>query len=503
MFLEDQLQLEKKGISIEKIENQINRFKNGFPFLNIIKPATIKDGIIKYNDSVLNQMIAEYDKSIALGSEVVKFVPASGAATRMFKDLFEFIQQNTKHFEHTDFSKTFIENIEKFAFYRDLSNISNIDIKKGISPKEASDIVAKLLNEDGLNYGKLPKGVLKFHKTKDAIKTPIEEHMLEGALYGKDAKNNVKLHFTVSPEHESIFKEIVSNSIAQFEEKYNVYYEISYSHQKSSTDTVAVKPDNNPFRTKKGELLFRPAGHGALIENLNEIKSDIVFIKNIDNIIQEHLVDDTIRYKKVLAGTLFRVRNLIFNMLKLLESSSEITIRDSILPSLDAHFITVPETILMQHGQHLKDELFAYLNRPIRVCGMVKNQGEPGGGPFWVEDSDGNTSLQIAETSQIDLSNKKYQQILNKSTHFNPVDLVCSLKNYKGEKFDLSLYVDPDTGFISEKSYVGSPIKALELPGLWNGAMAHWITLFVEVPLSTFNPVKTVNDLLRPQHQPK
>ncbi|MBN2167567.1 MAG: DUF4301 family protein [Marinilabiliaceae bacterium] len=503
MFLEDQLQLEKKGISLEKIENQISWFKSGFPYMNIIRPAIISDGIIKYNNQILNEMANEYEKAVQKNIKIKKFVPASGAATRMFKDLYEFINQKKKDIFHTNFSKQFIDNLNKFPFSAELKKISKINDDNTIGINESIIIVEKLLNENGLNYGNLPKGVLEFHQSAKGIRTPIEEHMVEGALYVKDSSNHVNIHFTVSPEHENMFKRVVESARKRFEEEYDVKYVISFSHQKTSTDTLAVKPDNTPFRIESGELLFRPAGHGALIENLNDLKSDIVFIKNIDNVTQEHLIDDTVLYKKALAGTLCKTKDLIFRILELLEDASEIIIRDSIIPSLQAHNINIPETILMQHAKHLKDSLFGYLNRPIRVCGMVKNEGEPGGGPFWVEDKEGNIALQIVESSQIEMTNEKYKNIVNKSTHFNPVDLVCSLKNYKGEKFDLSLYVDPDTGFISEKSYVGSPIKALELPGLWNGAMAHWITIFVEVPLSTFNPVKTINDLLRPQHQPE
>ena len=503
MFLEDQLQLEKKGISFEKLENQISHFKNGFPFMNIIRPATIDDGIIKYSKSDIEELIILYHKSVATGIKIKKFVPASGAATRMFKALFDFINQKKKHAVHSDFSEIFIQNIKKFAFANDLRKITNTDLERPLDIDSAIKLAEALLLSSGLNYGNLPKGVLKFHNSSGMIKTPVEEHMLEGALYAKDNNNIVSLHFTVSPEHESIFRKIVESTRKHYEEKYQVKYRISFSHQKPSTDTVAVNPDNTPFRIENGELLFRPAGHGALIENLNDLNSEIIFIKNIDNVVQEHLIEDTVRYKKVLAGTLFKARNLTFNILELLDSASEVTIRDSIIPSLKANHIPVPETIMMQHSKHLKDSLFSYLNRPIRVCGMVKNEGEPGGGPFWVEDNESNISLQIVESSQIDMKNSRYEAIVKKSTHFNPVDIVCSVKNYKGEKFDLPLYVDPETGFISEKSYGGAPLKALELPGLWNGAMAHWLTLFVEVPLTTFNPVKTVNDLLRPQHQPK
>ena len=362
-------------------------------------------------------------------------------------------------------------------------------------------VVDYLLNDKGLGYGQLPKGLLLFHKYGGTQRTPLEEHLVEGALYA-NCNGVVHLHYTVSPEHKNLFEDCVNHVKGEYESKFNVRYCVSFSVQKPSTDTIAVNPDNTPFRNSDGSLLFRPGGHGALIENLNDVDADIVFIKNIDNVVLDKFKEDTVTYKQLLAGVLVSLQTKAFEYLRLLESGQ---FDDDTLKEI----VRFLEQELCCHKPGINDlegaELVAYLkkklNRPMRVCGVVKNVGEPGGGPFLAYNSDGTVSLQILESSQIDKDNSDYTKMFTEGTHFNPVDLVCATKDYNGDKFNLPDFVDRSTGFISSKSKNGKELKALELPGLWNGAMSDWNTVFVEVPLSTFNPVKTVNDLLREQHQ--
>lgn len=505
LTINDQLLLEKKGISEEKIEMQLSHFKSGFPFMPIARPASPGDGILQLTDKEKDEAFRIYEDNLAQGLQVTKFVPASGAATRMFKSLYEALDLliDGNHSAINKDAVQFFKDFPKFAFAKQLSELCGIDANKPVdAEKDGAKVLQSLLLPKGLNYGNKPKGVLKFHISNNICTTPVEEHMLEGALYCTEKDKTVHLHFTVSPEHEQLFKDIVTQQKAEFEKRLGATYKITFSHQKASTDTVAVTPHNELFRLDDGSMVFRPAGHGALIENLNDLHTDVVFIKNIDNVVPEHLVNDTVKYKKALAGTLLKIRQNIFALLHQIPHIESDAHLNQFIANLEKeYFLTIPQSIKILTGSSLKDAVFNFLNRPIRVCGMVRNVGEAGGGPFWVQGNDGSFTMQIVESSQINLKDPKFQAIMAASTHFNPVDLVCGIRNYKNQKFDLSLYVDPDTGFISEKSMNGKPLKALELPGLWNGAMAHWLTIFVEVPLSTFNPVKTVNDLLRPQHQ--
>ena len=499
----DQTLLQEKGISEEKVAEQLKNFVTGFPYLKIETAAAVGQGILAPSDEEVKEYLTTWDEYCKSDKSVLKFVPASGAASRMFKDLFSFLSSD--HDEpQSDFEKNFFANIEKFAFYKELDETcvknNSATIKELMATDKYKTVVFNLLDSTGMNYGSLPKGLLKFHNYDDAKRTPVEEHFVEGALYAAMG-SKVRLHFTVSPNHRSMFEKLVEQRRAYYEKLFNVEYEVTFSEQKQSTDTIAVDSDNNPFR-EDGKLLFRPGGHGALIENLNGIDADIIFIKNIDNVVPDRLKSDTVTYKKVIAGLLVSLQKKAFEYLRLIDSGKYTH------EQIEEIIRFVQQKLFCRSSEikHLEDcDLVIYLrkklNRPMRVCGMVKNVGEPGGGPFLAYNNDGTVSLQILESSQIDMNNPKAKEMFERGTHFNPVDLVCSVKNYKGEKFNLPTYVDPSTGFISHKSKNGRELKAMELPGLWNGAMSDWNTVFVEVPLSTFNPVKTVNDLLRDTHQ--
>lgn len=502
----DKEQLGKKGITESQITEQLKSFEEGFPFLELDAAASIEKGILAPDEKEQEIYLNAWDEYLNSKKKIVKFVPASGAASRMFKDLFAFLDAEYQE-PQTDFEKNFIAHLDKFAFYKLLNGaclrVKGGDIPTLLSRKEYKSIVETLLSTEGLNYGQLPKGLLLFHSYKDAPRTPLEEHLVEGALYAS-SDGKVYLHFTVSPEHRPLFEALVKEKKGYYEELFEVKYDISFSEQKTSTDTLAVDMENQPFRMDDGRLLFRPGGHGALIENLNELDADVIFIKNIDNVVPDRLKEETVRYKKLIAGVLVTLQKQAFEYMAVLESGKYTPeqIREIIQFVQKKLYCKNPDT------KHLEDvDLVLYLksklNRPIRVCGMVKNVGEPGGGPFLAYNPDGTISLQILESSQIDMKDSIKKAMFEKGTHFNPVDLVCAVKKHTGEKFDLIDYVDKATGFISYKSKNGRDLKALELPGLWNGAMSDWNTIFVEVPLATFNPVKTVNDLLRPQHQPQ
>lgn len=479
--------IESRGSNLQTVKRQLSDFKSGFPFLALDRPATIGDGIVRLENDQITNYIERYQELIS-EKDLLKFVPASGAATRMFKELFEFVGSG----ELNAGTKKFIEGLKNFAFYKELAEVLSHQghhIDELIVAKDYKTVVQALLDESGLGYGSLPKGLLAFHKTDTGSKTPIEEHLVEGAKYASKDRL-ARLHFTVSPEHQQKFEAKLKSVVPKYEKELGVKYEVTFSQQKKSTDTIAVDMSNEPF-VENGELLFRPAGHGALLENLNDLDADVIFVKNIDNVVPDHLKGDTITYKKAIASLLISFQHDSFDWQRRIENGENCTGE-------------ALEVLKSEYGLELtitnSESLAEYLNRPLRVCGMVENTGEPGGGPFWVKGAHGN-SLQIAETAQIDLNDAKQESILKGSSHFNPVDLVCGVKNFKGEKFDLLKYRDNKTGFITQKSKNGRDLKAMELPGLWNGAMADWITLFVEVPISTFNPVKTVNDLLKPTHQ--
>jgi hypothetical protein len=501
---EDKILLEKKGISESQIAEQLACFEKGFPFLQLDGAASIEKGILAPQGDEIDAYLQAWDTYKQGEKTIVKFVPASGAASRMFKDMFEFLGADYD-VPTNAFEKKFFDNVHNFAFFADLNAACEKNNGKGIDALMAEGnykaVVANLLESAGLNYGALPKGLLKFHSYENGVRTPLEEHLVEGALYAAGKTGQVNVHFTVSTEHRELFKQLVDEKVAEYAQKYGIEYKVSFSEQKPSTDTIAADMENKPFRDN-GKLLFRPGGHGALIENLNDLDADIVFIKNIDNVVPDRLKDETVTYKKLIAGVLVTLQKKAFEYLELLDGGKYTHEQlEEIIRFVQQNLCCRKNDIKDLEDAELVIYLRKKLNRPMRVCGMVKNVGEPGGGPFLAYNPDGTISLQILESSQIDMKDPEKKAMFEKGTHFNPVDLVCAVRNYKGEKFNLVDYVDKATGFISYKSKSGKELKALELPGLWNGAMSDWSTIFVEVPLGTFNPVKTVNDLLREQHQ--
>lgn len=468
--------MEEHGLTPAALETQLKNFREGFPFLPVTRAASCGDGIRVLDAAGIEQAAARYDRAKE-SLRVVKFVPASGAATRMFKDLFEFVREGRR----TAVVGELLANRRRFAFWPELRAIVGDDADER---RTVENIVA-----EGLRYGETPKGLVSFHRYGDEVRKAVEEHLVEGAQYAA-AGGEVKIHFTVSSEHLTRFEALLAEKIPVYESRFEVKYRISFSVQDPSTDTLAVNPDCTPFRRADGRLLFRPAGHGALIGNLGKIDADIVFVKNIDNVTTDARRSDTVLYKKALAGVLLALQERIFEYLMALEvPGAEL---EPIAAFIENELcVKLPK----DYGTALLRQV---LDRPIRVCGMVRNEGEPGGGPFWVAGADGLETLQIAESNQIAPEKRK---LMRSATHFNPVDLVCSFRTSKGGRFDLREFVDPATGFISRKSDGGRELLAQELPGLWNGAMARWNTVFVEVPITTFSPVKVVTDLLRPEHQ--
>ncbi len=493
---EDIEQIEQRGSSVQTVEQQVERFKQGFPWMKIVAPATPERGIQVLDEAAVEAAAKYYDGATINGK--CKFVPASGAASRMFKDLFSGLDALKAGKELADDAPAakFVDQIQSFAFYT--PELFGEQTCK--CPEYRQSVLSKTLTDEGLGYGAKPKGVLKFHKYTDGeIRTAFAEHLVEAQNYMRNEDGTANLVVTISPEHQHLFEEAYAEVKAAYEAKYGVKYNITFTFQDKATDTVAVDVENKPFRTETDSLLFRPAGHGALIYNLNRIEEEVVSIKNIDNVANERLLPETATWKKVLLGKALELRDRIYGYLNALDAEATPALCDEIEAFLDNTLcVTLPAAADFEARVAA---LRAKLNRPIRVAGMVKNQGEPGGGPFIIAEKDGSTSLQVLESVQINMSDDHARECLASATHFNPVDIVCCLHDYKGQSFDLLQYVDEDAGFISSKSYQGRELKALELPGLWNGAMSNWNTLFVEVPLATFNPVKVVLDLLRPAHQ--
>ena len=509
----DITQIEEKGLTIDKVKSQIDLFKKGVSFINLNSAATTSDGILALTDTEKQHYIDFFDSKRNTIS-IVKFVPASGAATRMFKMLFTFLMEyNSKKESINSYINRkkanelsmFLVGLEKLPFFeevvhkvhKEVSNFNELSYDE-----KRVEFIKTMLEEDRLNYASSPKGLLPFHRYKEHVSTAFEEHLFEAALYAS-SNNEAALHFTISEKHNHKFDEEFKYIEEDVEQRTNTTFNINFTYQKHSTDTIAVTLKNKPFRDENGNLMFRPSGHGALLENLNEIEADVVFVKNIDNVVVYKYKNEVADYKKMLAGVLLKVQEEAFNHLNNLENNN--LEKEDLFKIVD--FLSNKLNVFI-HNEYEKystknqiDYLKDKLNRPIRVCGMVKNEGEPGGGPFWVKDENGNLSLQIVESAQIDKKNKQQKEILKQATYFNPVDLVCGVKDYKGNAFNLAEFVDYKTAFITMKTKTGKDLKALERPGLWNGSMAYWNTIFVEVPLTTFNPVKTVNDLLKAPHQ--
>ncbi|MEH0158135.1 DUF4301 family protein [Limibacter armeniacum] len=514
----DQQLIDNKGINLSAIENQIAYFKKGFPSMDVIKPATVCDGVFQLTETQNLTYEASFEDSVG-SRKIVKFVPASGAATRMFKLAYGFLRKHqgtevdTVSFKPTEEDHDILvlfDRIKEFAFYNDLKGIlvrKGKDLDALVAKRAYVEMLEALLEDDGMEYGSLPKGLLKFHKYgNQEMRTPVEEHLVEGAMYARNEDRSVNIHFTVSPEHLRKFEYHIAIVKEKYEQRFRTQYHISYSQQKPATDTIAVTMGNDPFRKEDGELLFRPGGHGALLENLNDLDADIIFIKNIDNVQPDRLKPTVELHKKILGGLLIEFQEKIFALLHDLKDKD--TDKEKLLQEVEALYTKDLCTIFPEayHSWDLEKKLsyvYGKLNRPIRVCGMVRNEGEPGGGPFWATNSDGSVSLQIVESAQINLDDPTKKALVDQATHFNPVDIVCATKDYQGNKFNLLDFRDPETGFIAIKSRNGVEVKSQELPGLWNGSMSDWNTIFVEVPASTFSPVKKVNDLLRRSHMTK
>ena len=497
-------QIEQRGATVDAVEEQIKHFKNGFPWMHISAPATPERGIRVLSEEEADAAIAYYESAEVAGK--CKFVPASGAASRMFKDIFAGLATLEKGDDLPADAPgaKLAAQIDKFAFYTE--ELFGVQADTAAYRKS---VLSKVLTDEGLGYGAKPKGVIKFHRYADGeVRTAIAEHLVEAATYMRNADGTCNLVVTISPEHKSLFEAALAEVQPVFEARYGVKYNVTFTYQDKATDTIAVDAQNEPFRTDEGALLFRPAGHGALIYNLNKVDEELVSIKNIDNVAHEKLLGTTARYKKVLMGEALKIRDRIFGYLRKLDEEPSMELCAEIEQFLEKELCVRRPLIapaILEPKERIEAKrvarVRAKLNRPIRVCGMVRNEGEPGGGPYIVSHGDGSTSLQILESVQINKEDAGAMDAMSHATHFNPVDLVCCLRDYKGGKFDLLKHVDPQAGFISSKSFQGRELKALELPGLWNGAMSDWNTLFVEVPLETFNPVKVVLDLLRPAHQ--
>ncbi len=512
----DLQQIRENEQTVAKIEQEIESFKQGFEFAELAKPCTPGDGITIVPESDQSELVDLSSQAISAG-RALKFVPASGAATRMFKQLhtlhdnYETISDPDNAADGAlkvdiDALAMLSDNLDSFGFFQSLSDTlarAGEDLNALVREGNYLPVLGGILSTTGLNYSNLPKGLIEFHAYPDHSRTAFEEHLVEAKGYACDGAGVARVHYTISADYEHAITNHLE-AVRSRHELAETKFEISFSFQKRSTNTVAVDLENRPFRDADGRLLFRPGGHGALIENLNDLQGDIIFIKNIDNIVPDRLKPDTFLHKKILSGILVRLQSEIFDYLAELESGD---IDDARVGQIfDAVCDRLPIICPAEIADGCREGRIAYLlsklNRPIRVCGMVRNEGEPGGGPFWVRHVDGSTTIQIVESCQVDMNVEAQAEIFSSATHFNPVDLVCGVRDYQGNSFDLRKYVDPMTGFISRKSLGGKELQAMELPGLWNGAMADWITLFVEVPISTFNPVKSVFDLLQKEHQP-
>lgn len=516
LTLTDRQHIQARGIAIETVQQQLAWFQKGFPYVHLDRPCTVGDGIIVLAPQDMDRLTSLHNRAARAG-RVMKFVPASGAASRMFQSLSN-LNGRTPPLTRADLasaadagdrdSQQFLHLLAQFpqlAFAADLRQAmaqDGISCDEVISHGQYHRFLSYLLTAKGLNYANLPKGLIQFHRYADHTRTPLEEHLVEASEYARDGSGVAHLHFTVPLEHREAISAYLQSRLPRYEQP-DCHFRLTFSVQKAETDTIAVDQDNKPFHDVDGQLVFRPGGHGALLENLSDLQGDIIFIKNIDNVVPDRLKTDTYRYKKALGGYLIALQQELFTHLERLTQSAldSSTLAAAMAFAQTTLLIHLPKDLLQASLDDQRTFLIQRLHRPIRVCGMVRNTGEPGGGPFWVQKREGSLSRQIIESSQVEMQAEEQRTIWQTATHFNPVDLVCGVRDFRGVHFDLSRFTDPTTGFISIKSKDGRELRALELPGLWNGAMAEWHTIFVEVPLMTFNPVKTVYDLLRPEHQ--
>jgi len=518
IFSKDDLaQIASHGLRKEAVSNQLEVFQRGPRYTRLVRPCTPGDGITVI-DQPHRALFEKKSHESALEGRCMKFIPASGAATRMFKSPLRVLARSERATRETlsilekqgDEAaaevKNLMDSIERCAFFPELKRVmasKGLDIHSCLEAGDFEPVLRYLVGAEGLDYGNLPKGLLPFHPYPEGPRTAFEEHLVESVDYAQDSRKHCRLHFTVSPEHMAGFRTLAEKTSTEYGRSLAASFDIDFSTQSPETDTIAVDMKNRPFRLPDGALLFRPGGHGALLQNLAALDGDIIYMKNIDNVVPDRLKEETGAWKRILCGLLVEIQRRLFDCLKKLldgEHTRE-TIKAAQTLFIEDLLGSFPEASYAWALEEKASFLIEALNRPIRVCGMVKNEGEPGGGPFWVKGSDGRVSRQIIESAQVDPDSAEQQALLKQATHFNPVDLVCGVRDVYGKPFDLEKFVDPDTALISKKSRDGKDLKALEHPGLWNGAMAGWLTVFVEVPLSTFNPVKTVNDLLRPSHQ--
>jgi hypothetical protein len=496
-------QIREHGLTEAQVLEQIQRFQTGAEPIRLNRPCTVGDGIISIPAGDIEGLVKYHDREAAHG-RFMKFVPASGAASRMFKEWFNCLDEGC--FETEAAAHVFAGNIRKFAFYEDLDRqISRRgqSLEGWLKQGRYRNILAEILTAEGLHYGCLPKALLKFHAYPEGSRTALEEHLAEAVLYVKDRKRICRIHFTVSEEHRREVEKYLSGIKKRYEQHYDVRFDIDVSVQSADTDTIAVDMEGRPFLDEAGKLVLRPGGHGALLSNLNRLPgADIIFVKNIDNVVPDHLKPPTVLHKKILGGYLITLQERIFRHLRRLAADFvDKSDLDQVISFCEERlYIVFPPRFTDLSFVEKRAMIFSKLNRPVRVCGMVKNEGEPGGGPFWVDEKDGTRSLQIIEAQQVDPHSRDQRAAWSSATYFNPVDLVCGIRDYRNRRYDLQQFVNQEAFSIVQKSEKGRDLRALELPGFWNGSMAYWITIFVEVPLETFNPVKTVYDLLRPAH---
>jgi hypothetical protein len=501
---QDLKRIEAEGLTPNAVVGQLKLIRKGTAFMKINRPCTLNDGISAISEKEQNLCIRAYEDAADKG-RISKFVPASGAASRMFQDWIRISLKRDEGIEKE--THKLFPDLKKFAFFDDLCAILlalGLSFETFKNEQRYADLLDYILTSKGLNYSFLPKALLKFHRYSDRSRTPLEEHLVEAALYTRDARNICRLHMTVSVEHEQLTKQYLDRVQSVYETQFGVRFDIQISAQKSSTNTIFVDMNNRPFRDEKGRLMFRPGGHGALLDNLNAVDGDIVMVKNIDNVVPDRLKNKTVLYKKILGGYLIRIQGESFKYLDKLNHSTQKEIITQAERFCNRKFDTIfHENYFLSSDREKKDILIRQLSRPIRVCGMVRNEGEPGGGPFWTDEKNGTQTKQIVEQGHIDANSEEQAAKWKSSTHFNPVDLACGIRDFKSMKFDLKAFVDENAYLVSKKYQDGIQVKILEHPGLWNGSMAHWNTIFIELPIETFNPVKSVTDLLRPQHQPE